>query len=171
MLIAISGEQAHPNPAEITGKAYKRLLPACDTGSKLAGKVQERQKDGRREWNILFPASQAGEIPAAFFQFDPAGLSEQYDQLTLTIRSRNDGAVELRLPQKDWRGYYLGTLRLTGDNNPRTYRLRVGRELTRSAAFTFRDLRGELFFFHRAGDSGNRPRPELNFTVEAITLE
>ena len=171
VLIAISGEQAHPNPAEITGKAYKRLLPACDTGSKLPGKVQERQKDGRREWNILFPASQAGEIPAAFFQFDPAGLSEQYDQLTLTIRSRNDGAVELRLPQKDWRGYYLGTLRLTGDNKPRTYRLRVGRELTRSAAFTFRDLRGELFFFHRAGDSGNRPRPELNFTVEAITLE
>lgn len=171
VLIAISGEKAHPNPVEITGKAYKRLLPACETGSKLQGKVQEKQNHGRREWNILFPASPAGEIPAAFFQFNPAGLSEQYDLLTLTIRSRNDGAVELRLPQKDWRGYYLGTLQLTGDNKPRTYRLRVGRELTRSAAFTFRDLRGELFFFHRSGDSGSRPRPVLNFTVEAITLE
>ena len=171
VLIAISGEKAHPNPVEITGEAYKRLLPACETGSKLQGKVQEKQNHGRREWNILFPASPAGEIPAAFFQFNPAGLSEQYDLLTLTIRSRNDGAVELRLPQKDWRGYYLGTLQLTGDNKPRTYRLRVGRELTRSAAFTFRDLRGELFFFHRSGDSGSRPRPVLNFTVEAITLE
>ncbi len=171
VLIAISGEKAHPNPVEITGEAYKRLLPACETGSKLQGKVQEKQNHGRREWNILFPASPAGEIPAAFFQFNPAGLSEQYDLLTLTIRSRNDGTVELRLPQKDWRGYYLGTLQLTGDNKPRTYRLRVGRELTRSAAFTFRDLRGELFFFHRSGDSGSRPRPVLNFTVEAITLE
>lgn len=171
VLIAISGEKPHPNPVEITGKAYRRLLPCKDIGSKTEGQVRERRNNGKREWNIIFPAVGAGDCPAAFFQFNPEGLSEHYDMLTLTLRSRQDGAVDVVLPQKDWKGRYSATLRLTGDGRPHTYRFRVGQELTRNSPFTFRELRGELFFFHRSGGSAGRPRSRIDFTVESAALE
>lgn len=170
VLIAVSGEKPHPNPVEITGKAYRNLLPCKDTGTTLAGIVREGKTNGRREWNITFPAARESDCPAAFFQFNQAGMSDHYDVLALTIRSKTPGTIEVVLPQKDWKGNYRGFLRLDGDGKPHVYRMRLGKELNRNGNFPVNNLRGELFFFDRSSDSGTT-RPRIDFTIERAVLE
>ncbi len=171
VLIAVSGEKPHPNPVEITGKAYRNLLPGKENGTALAGIVRKaKAEDGRREWNITFPAAGENDCPAAFFQFNPAGMSDRYDFLTLTIRSKTPGTIEVVLPQKDWKGSYRGFLRLDGDGKPHVYRMRLGKELNRNGNFPIDNLRGELFFFDRSSNSGTA-RPRIDFTIERAALE
>ncbi len=171
ILIALSGELAHPSPIEITRTAYRGVSGAKEGGSVTTGKISEHRdgNDGKR-WDIHFPAVSSGnDIPAAFFIFGKDGNSGDYRYLTLEVKSSTGGIVQLVLPDANWKHRYSGDFILIGDNRYHTYRLRIGKEL--KGSYPLKEMRGELFFFHRSSQAFTPSRPEAKFSVKRAVLE
>ena len=173
VLVAVTGERVHPQRYDLLGDRYRRCAGTKDKGSTVPGTIGEIDLDGRRAWQIDFPASPPGEVPVAFlaFQVLPEALGEQYDFLTLRLKSNGPGPVLVSLPEANWHSTCQGTLRPVADNQFHTYRLRIGEDMKGGGAFRFPTMRGELFFYYK-GQGGTPPqRAALRLVVEAAVLE
>ena len=171
ILIAVTGERAHPKAWELTGAACLGFSGGKETGSPRAGRAETIREAGRNLFQAEFPASAPDEHPAAILRFKTDGIAENYDYLTLTIRSRDSGVVEAKMPREDWSSSHLCHLTLKGDGKPHTFRLRLSKEMkTNNRPFSAARLRGELWFFYRSpGVRDNRP--PLRFAIERAVLE
>ncbi|MGI5923749.1 MAG: glycoside hydrolase family 2 protein [Lentisphaeria bacterium] len=173
VLVAVTAETAHPKRYDILADYYEGHAGVKDIGSETKGAVTEIELDGRRAWQVDFPAVPAGDVPVVFFRFalNQAALAEHYDYLTLRIKSDSAASMFVSLPEKSWKLTLAGNLTLQGDGEFRSYRLRIGEDMRASAHFSYQTMRGELFFYYKVRGANTRARDALRFIIDSAVLE
>jgi beta-galactosidase len=173
VLVAVTAERAHPQRYEILGERYRSCSGTKDIGSETVGAVAQIELDGRRAWQVDFPAVPTGDVPVVFFGFrvDQSALAEHYDYVSLRIKSERSVSVMVSLPEKSWKATLSGNLTLIGDGQFHDYRLRIGEDLRAGGLFSYPGMRGELFFYYKVQGANSRERDALRFVISDAVLE
>ncbi|MBS1370515.1 MAG: glycoside hydrolase family 2 [Lentisphaeria bacterium] len=168
VVVAITGDLVSDERAVLTSPAY--FVSAAFAGRQYSVVKTSALENGNQAVSVSFPAPQEGQTPCFQLKYrQPAGRNCRY--FSCKIRSRDDGILEVVLPEADWRGRYRGEIKVTGDNQWRTYRLVIGESMEKSGPVSLDNLRREVFFYYQSRRLPDMPRPGMKFEVKEIVLE
>lgn len=173
VLVAITGEKAHPAPIAIDDARRAPAGSGLNPKSKAKiAKMETVLPDGTDgpAWRIDMPGSEGG-APYVLFWFDVKGKKlADYNYLTLWVKPESAGAVDLRLPETDWKGALDKSVELSGNG---WQRIRVDLNLAGKKKFLAdgKELRGELFLFNGQNKGFLYPRKPVKFLMTGAMLE
>lgn len=171
ILLALTGEKSHSAPVKIN-----RGAPQSGGTSTLKrakhSTVKVRLPDGTEgeALRITLPDATGNGSPFTIIRFDPAVKLANYRYLTLWVKPESPGTIDLELPERDWKGSFIQSVRLETTD---WQRIRVDLDTVGRLDFLRRklELRGELFLFNGRNRAVDFPRKAIAFLVWGAMLE
>ncbi len=177
VLIAVTGEETNPNRLKLTGKAdFLTARGIREVLSKVSGEVKIRKEKEDVCLEVFFPSYQGNNVPGAWIGFRKEGVRGPYESLTCEIRSRDGGALQLRLPGEKWKDFWTAYLNVPGDGKWHSYRLFFDRDFQSFRGngknpIDFTRIRPELFLFSRPKFKLEGDVPAHTFEIRNVVLE
>ena len=172
ILVAVTGERFHSAPVRLREKVVAGGANPAAQGT--AARIRTTLPDGTdgEAYRIELPAPDRG-IPHVMVAFPRAWEGKRlgdYNYLTFWYKVEEPGAVDLRLPESDWKGYLAVSMEL---RSPQWRKARIDLRRIGGEAFIRekKNLRGELFFFNGKNRDFRNPRPTVRFLVTDLMLE
>ena len=171
ILIAVSGEKTNPDRLVIFRAGKKSRYSAGAWNGNNRTTIKEQSDSNPPAVNVNMPARQGSGIATATFWFDPVLLkSGTFKYLSLTIRTKTvNGAIDLVLPQKNWKNILHKTLFLRDcDNDWTQIRIPLKDMKLNANAPAIEELRGEFYFYNGLRHPLTMP---ISFDLREIALE